>query len=106
MGILKNLKFMEKANISKSDVEKIAYLARIELDEAEKEKFTRQFENILAFVNELQNVDTSGVEEISQIAGLENVWREDEAGKSLSNEEALKNAPASEKGYFKVKEIL
>ncbi len=97
---------MENVKFTKSDVEKIAHLARIELDEAEKEKFTRQFENILAFVNELQNVDTSGIEEISQIAGLENVWREDEAGKSLSNEEALKNAPASDKGYFKVKEIL
>ena len=97
---------VSKSQITKSDVEKIAHLARIELDEAEKEKFTRQFENILEFVNELQNVDTSGVEEISQIAGLENVWREDEAGKSLSNEEALKNAPTSEKGYFRVKEIL
>lgn len=96
---------MEKANITKSDVEKIAKLARIELDEAEKEKFTRQFEDILEFVNELQEVDTSGIEEISQIAGLENVWREDEAGESLSNEEALENAPASENGYFKVKEV-
>lgn len=95
-----------KPQITKSDVEKIAKLARIELDEAEKEKFTRQFEDILAFVNELQEVDTSDVEEISQIAGLENVWSEDEAGKSLTNEQALKNAPASEKGYFKVKEVL
>lgn len=97
---------MRKANITKSDVEKIAKLARIELSEEEKEKFTRQFENILEFVNELQEVDTSGVEEISQITGMANVWREDESGKSLTNEQALANAPTKKDGYFKVKEIL
>lgn len=97
---------MKKVKITKSDVEKIAKLARIELSEEEKEKFTRQFEDILEFVNELQEVDTSSVEEISQIAGLENVWREDKAGELLSNEQALANAPAKKGGYFKVKEVL
>lgn len=97
---------MLKEKVTKSDVEKIAKLARIELSETEKDKFTRQFEDILEFVNQLQEVDTSNVEAITQIAGLENIWREDEVCKSLSNEKALENAPNQEKGYFKVKGVL
>ena len=92
--------------ITIEDVRHIAKLARIELSPEEETKFTEQFGNILEFVKQLQSVDTSGVEEISQITGLENVWTKDENRPSFTNDQALKNAPDKEGECFRVKEIL
>lgn len=63
--------------LSKEEVLKIAQLARLELKEDEVEKFRTQLSGILDYVGQLSKVDTTGIEPIAQITGLQNVVRED-----------------------------
>lgn len=82
-------------SLSKEEVLHIAKLARLELTGAEVAKFQSQLSAILEYVSQLQKVDTKGVEPITQISGLENVWRKDVTQKSDTKviEDILKQAP-------------
>lgn len=90
----------------KMDIEKVARLARIELTEDEKKIFGEQMEQILNYMEQLNEVDTSGIEPTSHAIPLFNVFREDEPQKSFQRESVLKNAPEQEDGYFKVPRII
>lgn len=92
--------------ISRSDVEQVALLARLELKEADIEKFTGQLNAILDYIDVLSRVDTTGVEPTAHVLPLKNVMRADEVKPSLPRDAALANAPAAEDGYFKVPKIL
>jgi len=95
--------------IDKKTVEHIAKLARIELTEKEKEKFFKELSSILDYVEKLSKVDTSKIEGISQITGLENVMREDGLTRNKKQEtrnKLLKQAPKRKGDYFKVPKIL
>ena len=96
------------SNISKEKVEHIAKLARIELTEQEKEKFSKELSSILDYVAQLNKVDTKNVKPIIQVAGLENVMREDEKRKEKKEEKdrLLKEAPQKKGDYIKVPKIL
>lgn len=87
-------------------IEYLAKLANLPLSEKEKKLFDRQCREILQFVDQLKEVKTVGVQSLAQVAGLENIWREDEVRPGLTTEEALQNAPASQDRMFKVKQIL
>ncbi len=96
--------------LPKEEVEHIALLARIELSEAESQKYAEELSAVLGYVSELQKVDTNTVDGDSsvggQITGLNNVMAGDYVEKSeITREEFLKQAPASEKGYIKVKSV-
>lgn len=88
------------------EVKKIAHLARIELTEAEVEKFQKDLSTVLDYVEELKAVDVEGVEEVSQVTGLINVQREDAAVVSDIVEDIKAGAPEIKDGYYKVKAIL
>lgn len=90
-----------------SDIRKVAKLAKLILTASEETTFASQLTAILDFVSKLQKVSTKEVTPTSQVTGLENVFREDEIDTSrmLKQEDALKNAPATYKGYFQVKAI-
>lgn len=88
------------------DVEYIAKLARLEFTEEEKLKFTHQLNEILSYIDQLNKLDTSKVEPLSQVIELSNVFRNDVAKKGLSPEEALKNAPAKTEKFFKVPKVI
>lgn len=90
----------------KLDISHVAKLANLSLSENEKKKFERQLEETIDYVNELDNVDTKDIKPTSQVTGLENVTREDTVKPSLTQEQALKNAKSTYKGFFKVKGIL
>ncbi|MDP2585310.1 MAG: Asp-tRNA(Asn)/Glu-tRNA(Gln) amidotransferase subunit GatC [Candidatus Levybacteria bacterium] len=90
----------------KINVPHVAHLANLSLKPEEKNKFEKQLFEILTYVEKLKEVDTKGVETTSQVTGLENVTRNDEATPSLSQEEALSNAKSKHNGFFKVKAIL
>lgn len=92
--------------IDKRDVEYVAWLARLELTEDEKDRFTRQLDNVLEHAQKIKSLDASGVEPTSHVLPLKNVMREDEITPSLSQEEALSNAPLEEGGYFVVPRII
>lgn len=90
----------------KINVKHVAKLANLKLNEQEIEKFENQLSSILDYIKKLEEVDTNNIEPTSQVTGLENVTREDEAIPSFSQEEALANAPQKENGFIKVKAIL
>jgi len=90
----------------KIDVVHVAKLANLPLTQSEKGKFEKQLSEILSYVEKLKEVDAKSVEITSQVAGLENVTREDEAKSSFRQEEVLSNAKSQHNGLFKVKAIL
>ncbi len=91
----------------KIDVNHVAKLANLTLTPNEEEKFEKQLEDILAYFEKLKEVDTSGVEETSQVTGLENVTREDmPTNCELTQEEAISGSKSTHNGLFKVKGIL
>ncbi|HEX7444918.1 MAG TPA: Asp-tRNA(Asn)/Glu-tRNA(Gln) amidotransferase subunit GatC [Methanothrix sp.] len=92
--------------ITKEDVEHISWLASIKIEDEEKDEFVEQFNSILEYFHQLDEVDTDGVEPTYRVLDLANIFREDVARKSLSQEEALKNAPRRENGYFKSPRIV
>jgi aspartyl-tRNA(Asn)/glutamyl-tRNA(Gln) amidotransferase subunit C len=88
------------------DVKYVAHLARIALTSDEQEKFEAQLSNILGYIEKLNQLDVSGIEPTAHAVPLINVFRPDEVRPSLSNEEALRNAPASANGLFMVPKIV
>jgi aspartyl-tRNA(Asn)/glutamyl-tRNA(Gln) amidotransferase subunit C len=92
--------------LTREEIIKIATLSRIELTEAEVEKFQKDLSTVLDYVEELKKVDVEGLEEVSQVTGLVNVQREDVAHESPIREEIFSQAPEMKDGYFKVKAIL
>lgn len=93
--------------ITKAELEHIALLARLNLTEAEKEKFAPQLDSILDYISQLNEVDTKNVEPTAQVSGLMNVWREDEI-KEWDKEEvaAALDQANRENGQVKVKRVL
>lgn len=92
--------------LSTEEVKKVASLARIELSESEVEKFQKDLSSVLDYVEELQQVNTDGLEIVSSVTGLENVDREDKAVLIDYQDEIMANAPDSKDRYYKVKSIL
>ena len=92
--------------ISKQEVEHVAKLARLELSEPEKEKLTDQLSNILTYVEKLNELDTKGVAPTSHVLDINNVMRDDVAALSLTQDQALANAPEKAAGHFKVPKII
>ncbi len=90
----------------KIDVSHVAKLANLSLKSEEREKFEKQLSEILTYVEKLKEVDTENVEITSQVTGLENVTRKDEAKPSLSQNDALSNTKSQHNGFFKVPAIL
>ena len=88
------------------DVKYVANLARVALTPAEEEKLGTQLHNILGYIEKLKQVDVSAVEPTAHAFPLINVVRADEARPGLSNEEALRNAPAKANGLFVVPKIV
>lgn len=88
------------------DVKYVAHLARIALTPDEQEKFGAQLSNILGYIEKLNQLDVTQIEATAHAVPLINVFRPDEVQPSLSNEEALRNAPASANGLFMVPKIV
>ena len=90
-----------------ADVERIAALAHLELTDEEKQVFTKQLADILAYAEQLQAIDTTGVVATAHINALE-AERNDELRPCLPVDEALRNAPdgAPEAGLFRVPRVI
>lgn len=102
------------AKLSKSEVEKIAELARIKLSEKEKEKFSFELSEILDYVEKINKAHNKDIPATSQVTGLKNILRADKAteithpekDKNQSRIAMLKNAPSQQDGYIKVRAVL
>ena len=82
--------------VDDEEVRHVAELARVDLDDDEVERFSEQFADILEYFEALDDVP-----EVEPDPGLANVMRPDEVTEGLTQEEALRNAPETEAGYFK-----
>jgi aspartyl-tRNA(Asn)/glutamyl-tRNA(Gln) amidotransferase subunit C len=92
--------------IENKDVEYVSWLARLDLTEEERQRFTRQLGQVLEHAEKIRSLDTEGVEPTSHPIPLKNVLRDDEVRPCLTQAEALSAAPRSEGGYFVVPKIV
>lgn len=93
-------------SVTIKDVEYVAALARLSFSDVEKQKLTAQLNEILAYMEQLNTLDTQSVEPLSQVIALSNVFREDSLRPSLSREETLRNAPVKSEKFFKVPKVI
>jgi aspartyl-tRNA(Asn)/glutamyl-tRNA(Gln) amidotransferase subunit C len=87
-------------------VDKIAHLARLHFSDAEKPAIKKDLQQMIQFVEKLNELDTTGVEPLLHMSDNTNVLREDEVKGSISREEGLKNAPLHDKEFFKVPKVI
>jgi aspartyl-tRNA(Asn)/glutamyl-tRNA(Gln) amidotransferase subunit C len=94
--------------IDKSDVERVAALARLRLTPEEVELFSSQLTSILEYARQVQEIDTSGVPPTSHVLGNRPMERPDEVRPSLSTDDALSNAPGADRsaGLFVVPRVV
>lgn len=90
----------------KIDVEYVAHLARLALDENEKALFQKQLEKIVGYINDIASVDVAGVEPMAHSTSSRNVFRRDEPLFGLDRETVLTNAPAQDGRQFLVPKIV
>ncbi len=93
-------------SVTIKEVEHVANLARLEFTEEEKETFTHQLNDILSYMEKLNELDTSNVEPLSHVIELQNVFREDVVKQSPEREAMLKNAPSKNEKFFKVPKVI
>ena len=92
--------------LNERDIEKVGKLSRLKLTSDEKKLYLEQLSRILEFMEQLKELNTEDVPPTFYPISLKSVWREDRVLDSLPQEKALNNAPAKEKGYFKVPRII
>lgn len=93
-------------DISNELIDKLADLSKLEFNGEDKEKIKADLVQITAFFEELNKVDTEGVEPLIFMSDAVNVLRADEVKEELTHEEALKNAPAKDSDYFRVPKFI
>lgn len=94
--------------LTRADVDRIATLARLELSDAEKDLFVHQLSHVLAYAEQIRQIDTTGVAPTSQVLSHMPADRADERRPGLTHAEALANAPDSsaQTGLFRVPRVL
>ena len=102
---MKELK-VEDIMFSEKDVEKVAVLARLSLTSEEKQEYARQLSSILAYFQQLAEVDTKGVEPLVTPTDMENIWREDQPKPWLGADTAVASAPEKAGNLFKVPPVV
>ncbi len=88
------------------DITKISVLARIRLSESEKKRMSGQFVQILKYIDQLNELDTTDVEPTSHVLPIQNVFREDKAQKNFPEFDHLAQAPGQDQGHYEVPKIL
>lgn len=102
MGIINHM-----TQISRDDVQHLAQLSSLQLDDNEVDELLKDMSNILGYVEQLSELDTESVEPTYQVTGLENVWRDDSVIEDLvTREELLALSPESLEYQVKVPKVL
>jgi aspartyl-tRNA(Asn)/glutamyl-tRNA(Gln) amidotransferase subunit C len=87
-------------------VERLAHLSRLEFDAEAKIKMKSDFEKILDFVDQLESVDTDGIEPLVYMSSETNVLRVDKVKGEVSQQDALKNAGGKDTDYIRVPKVI
>jgi aspartyl-tRNA(Asn)/glutamyl-tRNA(Gln) amidotransferase subunit C len=92
--------------LSREEVLKVALLGRLKLSDGELEKFTTQLNQIVGYVEQLQQLDTEEVEPMAHPLPINNVFRADEMKESIGADKALANAPKRDAEFYLVPPVL
>ncbi len=92
--------------IDAATLNKIAHLARLEIDESKRQELTNSLSDILDWVEKLNELDTSEVEPLTHMSYEVNAFRADEPAEPLPRDKGLSNAPKHDSTYFKVPKVL
>ena len=93
-------------NIDKKTIQKLAHLARLEINPDKEAALIADMKDIVAWVKKLDELDTSGVEPLTHMSFESNIFRSDIPKNELTHESLLKNAPDHQNGFFKVPKVL
>ena len=93
-------------NVNDELVDKIASLARLKFNPEEKEDIKNDLRQMIAFIDKLNELDTTGVEPLLHMSENINILREDEVTGTISREDAFKNAPLHDEQFFKVPKVI
>ena len=92
--------------LSSQEVEYVAHLARLEITDKEKDKLTAQLNDILLYIDKLNELDTKGVEPMSHAIAVTNAFREDNIINSIGTGKSLANAPDARGEFFRVPKVI
>ena len=92
--------------ITTQTVDKLSNLAQLQFSETEKEEIKSDLNKMIGFIEQLEKIDTTGVEPLLHISDAVNVLREDRIAGSISREDALLNAPSSDGQFFTVPKVI
>lgn len=92
--------------IKREDIEYIAGLANLQIDDEDVDTFTRQLGDILEYVEKLNELDTDQVIPTAYTVPMKNILREDKAEPSMDRKKVLENAPDEKDGQFRVPKII
>ena len=92
--------------IDNATVDKIAHLARLEFENEAKVQIVKDMNNMLAFVEKLNELNTDNIEPLIYMTSEENNLREDEVKQDMTQQQALMNAPKKDSDYFKVPKVV
>lgn len=94
------------ANITEEEVKRVAELARLEVTEEETKQYKDHLSMIISYFEKLNELNTEGVKPTTHVLDLKNIYSKDEAKHTIKREDAFKNAPDAEDGYFRVPSIM
>jgi aspartyl-tRNA(Asn)/glutamyl-tRNA(Gln) amidotransferase subunit C len=93
------------SKITKEEIERLAGLSKLQFSETEKHELIDDMSRILTFVEQLNEVDTEGVEPLLHMSEAKNVLREDLPKTNITQAQGLKNAPVKDSDFFKVPKV-
>ena len=104
-GVMRGAK-ASKDTQSGIDIQHVADLSMLKIPAGEQESIRKDLLEVVAFADQLAKIDTTGVEPMAHIGGLQNVWREDTVRPSVNRDLLLENAPAKQDGYIFVPQVV
>ncbi len=93
-------------NLDHGTIEKIAHLARLEVNDVDKDALLHDMNHILTFMDKLNELETEGVEPLIYLTEEVNVFRDDRVASEITVPEALKNAPSHDGAHFRVAKMM
>ena len=93
-------------NVNDELIDKLANLARLKFNSEEKEDIKSDLQQMIGFIDKLNELDTTGVEPLLHMSENINVLRDDEVSGTISREEAFRNAPLHDEQFFKVPKVI
>lgn len=93
-------------SVSEKEIERIATLSKLEFDADAKQEIQSDMNNMIEFINKLEEINTDNVEPLLFMTEEVNVLREDDVNSTITQKEALKNAPQKDSDYFKIPKVI